>query len=445
MFHPIYIFFFALLIRFLNLYFNQIDVSTYLVEDQLMYWDWSLKKAYSVNSVLDPSLLLERMPGSFLFFQFAIWLVGENLFNVLLLQIVIDSINCVIIALIAKTLNRKLFFFAGITAVFSPLLIIVSSQILSDTIFLFFFGSYIYFILNFSLNKKESFFYLAGLFLSLALFTRVVALPLIFLTLLYSIYIFYINKFHFLRALKIISFFLVISFSLAGPRIINNYSSYDTFSLTTQTGSHFAYWVVPGVLDFENNDKKKTYQKKIQKLNKNLENETNPFEKSSALKKEAFSTLFSLDKKSIIFAWAKGAILNTFSPSLMLDKRVRDVAHPSFYQNNRSLTKWLTKVLYDKSFLKYKIVLLVSSTTSVIFLFLTIYGTFISFKNHARVSLILYLITCYFIFVTGPVFSPKYIHPVLPILIVFQSLTLMKIYQFFYNIFQKNIQQQKVP
>ena len=42
-------------------------------------------------------------------------------------------------------------------------------------------------------------------------------------------------------------------------------------------------------------------------------------------------------------------------------------------------------------------------------------------------------------------FSPKYIHPVLPILIVFQSLTLMKIYQFFYNIFQKNIQQQKVP
>ena len=89
--------------------------------------------------------------------------------------------------------------------------------------------------------------------------------------------------------------------------------------------------------------------------------------------------------------------------------------------------------------------LLVSSTTSAMFLFLTIYGVFISFKNHARVSLILYLITCYFIFVTGPVFSPKYIHPVLPILIIFQSLTLMKIYQFFYNIFQKDIEQQRVP
>ena len=100
---------------------------------------------------------------------------------------------------------------------------------------------------------------------------------------------------------------------------------------------------------------------------KSFNYEANPFKKSSALKKEAFSTLFSLDKKSIIYAWAKGAILNTFSPSLMLDKRVRDIAHPSFYKNNRSLTKWLTKVLYDESFLKYKIVLLVSSTTSAMF------------------------------------------------------------------------------
>ena len=134
------------------------------------------------------------MPASFLFFQFSIWLLGEDLFSVLLMQIFIDSVNCLIIAYIAKSLNKKLFFLAGILASISPLMIIISSQILSDTIFLFFFSCYIYFFLNFVLNKNKNFFYYAGVFLALSLFTRVTVLPLIFITLIISIYIFYKNK-----------------------------------------------------------------------------------------------------------------------------------------------------------------------------------------------------------------------------------------------------------
>ena len=109
-----------------------------------MYWDWSLKNAYTPYNLIEPKLLLERMPGSFLFFQLAIWLVGENLFNILIIQIIVDAINCLIIAFIARTLNKNLFILAGLLSAFSPLMIIVSSQILSDTIFLFFFQLYIF-------------------------------------------------------------------------------------------------------------------------------------------------------------------------------------------------------------------------------------------------------------------------------------------------------------
>ena len=42
--YTFYIFFIAFTVRLLNLYFNEIKVESYLVEDQLMYWDWSLKK-----------------------------------------------------------------------------------------------------------------------------------------------------------------------------------------------------------------------------------------------------------------------------------------------------------------------------------------------------------------------------------------------------------------
>ena len=86
MYSSLLIFLVAFFIRILNLYLHQIDSSTYLIEDQLMYWEWSLNNAYTSNSLIKDSLLLERMPGSFLFFQFIIWLVGENLFNVLVIQ-----------------------------------------------------------------------------------------------------------------------------------------------------------------------------------------------------------------------------------------------------------------------------------------------------------------------------------------------------------------------
>ena len=104
--------------------------------------------------MIEPKLLLERMPGSFLFFQIAILLVGENLFNILIIQIIVDAINCVVIAFIARTLNKSLFILAGLVSAFSPLMVIVSSQILSDTIFLFFFSFAIYCILNFIKYKR---------------------------------------------------------------------------------------------------------------------------------------------------------------------------------------------------------------------------------------------------------------------------------------------------
>ena len=107
------IFIIAFLIRLLNIYFSNTDVNTYISEDQFLYWDWALQKAFTSQSTLPQNVLVERMPGSFLFFQFAIWLVGKNLFKVLIMQIIIDSFNCFIIASIAKILDRK-FFLIGI-------------------------------------------------------------------------------------------------------------------------------------------------------------------------------------------------------------------------------------------------------------------------------------------------------------------------------------------
>ena len=72
---------------------------------------------------------------------------------------------------------------------FSPLMIIVSSQILSDTIFLFFLSSSILCILTFTKNKQEKFIYFGAIFLGFALFIRIVVLPFnFFISDFYRIY-----------------------------------------------------------------------------------------------------------------------------------------------------------------------------------------------------------------------------------------------------------------
>ena len=370
MYPSLFIFAIAFIVRLLNLYLNQINVDTYLIEDQIMYWEWSLKNAYTPYNLIEPKLLLERMPGSFLFFQLATWLVGENLFNILIIQIIIDAINCVVIAFIARTINKSLFILAGIVSAFSPVMVIVSSQILSDTIFLFFFSIATLCILNFIKHKKENWVYLGSLFLGLALFTRVVVLPLIFLIPILIFYIFHKEKYNILKIIRIASIFFIISFSLVTPRILNNYYNYNTFALTSQSGSHFAYWVLPAVLDFDSEEKKIQYKEKLEELNKIMGGIDNPFEQSDLLQKEAFNFLWATEKKLILLAWVKGTVLNILAPPFIIDKRFRNLPHPSFYENDRNILKWLTSIFNKNEFKKYKILLFISATFSLFFLIL---------------------------------------------------------------------------
>ena len=64
------VFLLALFIRIVNLLILPLDIESYIFEDQRLYWEWSLKNAYLPWSEISKDLLSERMPGSFLFFEF---------------------------------------------------------------------------------------------------------------------------------------------------------------------------------------------------------------------------------------------------------------------------------------------------------------------------------------------------------------------------------------
>ena len=130
-------------------------------------------------------------------------------------------------------------------------------------------------------------------------------------------------------------------------------------------------------------------------------------------------------------AWGKGAVLNILAPSFIIDQRLRSLPHPSFYDYERNLLKWLKDIFNKVDYKKFKVFLLLSSISSILFVFLFFHGSYLLLKNYLKPSIILFIISIYFIAITGPVFSPKYIHPILPFLIVAESIALARLLGFF--------------
>ena len=58
------IFLLAFTVRFINLLFLDLNIDTYLIEDQKFYWDWSLKGAYLPWNELSSLLFLRKSDAS---------------------------------------------------------------------------------------------------------------------------------------------------------------------------------------------------------------------------------------------------------------------------------------------------------------------------------------------------------------------------------------------
>ena len=126
----------AFLIRLIYLILLNPNVEK-LIEDELMYWNASL--AYLDKGYLEESLKAERMFGVFIYTKLLLILSLKSLKVYLILQSILDSFNCFIIYKIGYLILPKQKLYIYVSAIISPLMIILSSQVLSETIFLFFF------------------------------------------------------------------------------------------------------------------------------------------------------------------------------------------------------------------------------------------------------------------------------------------------------------------
>ncbi|GIS17130.1 MAG: hypothetical protein CM15mP118_0090 [Alphaproteobacteria bacterium] len=181
----IFVFFsLALLVRLIFIFFQNPDIDK-LIEDELLYWNASIN--YLNKGLIEESILLERMPGIFLYTKMLLLLSFKNIKIYLILQSIIDALTCVIIYKIGSLIFPKQKIYIYLSAVFSPLMIILSSQVLSETIFLFFFTIFLYFSINLIIEEKNQLYFrllMAGLFLGLSISIRSITYPLVYLSLI---------------------------------------------------------------------------------------------------------------------------------------------------------------------------------------------------------------------------------------------------------------------
>ncbi len=425
------LFFIALLIRLIYLILQNPSIEK-LIEDELLYWNAA--HILLDKGSLEESTKAERMFGVFIYTKLLLILSSKSLKVYLVLQSILDSLSCFIIYKIGSLILPKQKLYVYISAIISPLMVILSSQVLSETIFLFFFTLFLYFSAKVILEKNNLLFKIAmaGLFLGFSTTIRPITYPLIYLSILPFIII--LLKKNFLKHKIIFSSIIFLFFSLfpISSRIYENIKIHNSLSLTSQTGTHLAYWIAPLIISETKNINRTEAIQYIDKIKDNYTLTDNNYKNDKILRQVGFKALSDINKIDIIFHWLKAGLINITAPSILLDKHLRSLPHPSYYETGNVLL-WLKLIFGDSEYYKYLIILLIASFSSIFTIISFIVGSVYIFKTNRVVFVLTTLYVLYFLLITGPLLSPKYIFPILPCLFFYQAITLSKLIYFFHK------------
>jgi 4-amino-4-deoxy-L-arabinose transferase-like glycosyltransferase len=417
------IFFLALLVR-VGYAFLFVEPEYLFTEDQTLY----IKLAQQFPDSGFLGLTPERMPGYPLFIASIYSIFGEVMWNVILIQILLDSISCIMIATIAHLLFDKGFWIAGVLSSINLNMVILSSTFLPDTLFLFLFILFLFSFSQYLQNKNIRWFFLLTLFISLATLVRPSSYYLLPILLIGLVGWRLWERDTVIKISKLVALYLLVVGTLLGSIHQRNYQQYGSIALASNTGSHLLNWVVPATYQYSGQGSYQEGQKLArEKLAFVLQNDhlerlpSNPFASSSYQANVGKELLFEFGFMNILKAWVVGSTINLLAPSVAYAPALRAMEHPSFYETEGSgIVDKLLQYIKNSSGLLYLSILAVGTIISIIFTILSLLGLFKIFSSVSLVTTTsLILLVCYFLAITGPIIGVKYRLPMEPILLLF--------------------------
>ena len=434
----LFIFFIAFFIRVAYLFFF-VDVVSLTYEDQGFYIQLGqiMAKTGDFTQLVDGNYnhVTERVPGYPAFLALIYTLIDGSNMSVLSVQIIIDSLTCVLIGLITKSVIPRGFLVAGLISALNLNMIILSGMVLTDTLFLFLFSLFILFSLRFLRQPKNLHIFLAISFLCIATLVRPVSYYLVFLLLPLLMVFFVWIKIPFKQVMYTLLLYVIPIVMVFWSIHHRNYTEYNSLSLVSQGGSHALYWVVPATYQYSGQGSyqdgqafAKNYLERAMNRD-NLESPLdNPFKSSNYLMSLAKDALLELGLLNMLHAWSAGTVINFLTPSAAYAPAVRAMEHPSFYATpgNGAVEKLIHYVINTNGFI-YLLIIAIGTIISLIFLTMSMFGIYKMIKfpqsggwNKGIIVFLLFIII-YFAAITGPIVGVKYRLPIEPVMIIFFS------------------------
>ena len=421
--HVIWIFCIALFVRSIYVYIF-VESSYFLSEDQTLY----IQLAYQFQSSDFLGVTPQRVPGYPLFLSTIFSVAGKGLWNVVFIQILLDSISCVVIALLAKSIFGRGFWIAGVLSAINLNMVVLSATLLTDTLFLFLFVLFLFSLFQYLKTKSIKWFFFLVLFITLATLVRAVSYYLLPILLIAILSWRFWQKDSGLKIIKLTVLYLSVVGILLGGIHQRNYQQYGSTAFVSQTGAAVLGWIVPAVYQYSGQGSYQQGQKLARsKLNLALQRDhleglsSNPFVSSNYQTNIGKEILFELGFVKVLKAWTIGSVINILSPSVAYSPALRSMKHPSFYEagGNGVFEKLLNYIKNSDEF-SYLLILSVGTIISIIFTIMALLGAFkmTSMFPFITVATLLVLVG-YFLAITGPIIGVKYRLPIEPILILF--------------------------
>ena len=88
------------------------------------------------------------------------------------------------------------------------------------------------------------------------------------------------------------------------------------------------------------------------------------YKNDKILRQIGFEVLSEINKVDIVFHWIKGGLVNLVAPSILLDKNLRSLPHPSYYETG-SILLWLKLIFSNSEYYKYFTFLTIASLSCI--------------------------------------------------------------------------------
>lgn len=374
---------------------------------------------------------IERVPGYPIFLAGLSFLGVRSAAEIVWAQAILDTATVALIALLGFRAHPLVGIVSGWLAALWPNLIITSALVLNDTLFLMLFSATLLCFAHYLGKPSFRLAFVGGLFFGISLMVRPVFqfLPPILLCIAYLSarhYSFGRSTCAGMAAVLLIGVIIPVA-----PISYRNFVEFETFSLSSQGGTHLLGWVLPLVKwHSEGQNYDQAYQEANRKFEsylaaKNIDPLTlSSFEASKYKSRFVLKELQTTPMPALVEAWAKGAIVNLGAPALATDPRLRANLASSFMESDGT-------GLFNRLLLWLQApngwtvaILLVGLLGSFLVSVLQLVGL-VSLWPMARWGVVIgCLLMVYVLLIMGPVVGPKYRLPFAAVEIVLTAASL---------------------